>query len=102
MSKSKEVKMILQKTAYVTNWIMLIAGYLLFFPLVLPQSIRQNNDIFSVYQEGFFFFGPFILILMLGLFASCLALILQKKHLIILSLLLFMSPFLWVGYNLLF
>lgn len=96
--------MILQKIAYATNWIFIIVGTLLLLPAFLPSNadIIQNNDIFSMYQAGFFIFGPFILALMLGLFASCLALLLQIRHLIILSLLLFISPFLWIGRMLLF
>lgn len=96
--------MILQKIAYVTNWIFIIIGTLLLFPAFLHPNgnIIQSNDIFSVYQEGFGFLAIFVFVLLFGLFASCLALLLQIRHLIILSLLLFISPFLWIGFTLLF
>lgn len=101
--KTPEVPMILHKIAYVTNWIFIIIGILLLLPVFSPPNgdFIQHNDIFSMYQEAFGFLGVFVFVLLFGLFASCLAFLLQIRHLIILSLLLFFSPFLWIGFMLL-
>lgn len=99
-----EVPMILQKIAYATNWLFIVIGTLLLLPVFLPSNaeIIQNNDIFYMYQVEFGFLAIFVFVLFFGLFAYCLALLLQIRHLIILSLLLFASPFLWIGFMLLF
>lgn len=90
----------LPKIAYVTNWIIIVIGYLFYVPFLLPDNISENIYIDS---SGFLYaFYIFVFVLICGLFASVLASILQVRHLIILSLMLFVSPFLLVASLLLF
>lgn len=92
--------MILQKIAYITNWIIIVIGFLFYVPFLLPDNISEN---IYIYSSGFLYaFYIFVFVLMFGLFASVLALILQVRHLIILSLMLFVSPFLLIASLLLF
>ncbi|GEK60353.1 hypothetical protein CHL76_16540 [Marinococcus halophilus] len=92
--------MILKKIAYIINWIIILCGYILLIPLVLPNNM---NGGFWVYEYEFFgtlYISFFAFIF--GLFGLILALALQIKHLIIVSLILFILPFFAATFVLLF
>ncbi|OZT80134.1 hypothetical protein CHL76_08485 [Marinococcus halophilus] len=90
--------MLLQKIAYFTNWLIIILGYLLFIPLLLPASIIGD---FWVYEYDFY--GPIaisLFVFIFGVFGLALSLALQIRHLIILSLILFFLPFIIIAFTL--
>ncbi|MDZ5782046.1 hypothetical protein [Marinococcus luteus] len=80
----------LEKLAYAFCWLLLLAGFSFYTPW-MPFG-------WSIYDGGI---GAFILIVinfcLFGVFAFALALALQSRVLIILSILLLIMPFITVG-----